>query len=126
MHYTIEKLMFSTEPIQQYFVAARDKWKELLDRHKDSSVEELAEAITHAQSWFEHNCGSRWPGQEVMVWSAFGYLYTTVSGFEGKEPLAEKVARAFEASMCSAEVKSHARDAVESYGVDVDIDLLKR
>lgn len=118
MHYTIEKLMFSNEPIQESFINARGKWKELFKDIETVDIEELAKRLTSEQMWFEHNCGSRYPGQEVMAWSAFGFFYTTANGFEGNEDLVKKLDQAFKKSHCSLEVKGHADRAAQAYYVN--------
>jgi hypothetical protein len=119
MHYTVEKLMYSQEAVQAYFVAAKNKWSELLSDIDTVDLEDLATRLSSAQFWFEKNCGGRFPGQEVMAWSGFGYLYRTSDGFGEREEQAVKLQQAFKNSMCSLEVKSHAKKAAGSYYVGV-------
>ena len=118
MHATIEKLMQGDDRIVGYFVAAKARWAKILKDVHDTSVQTLAERLTDEQMWFEHHCGGRWDGQEVMAWTAFASLYTTAAGFDGNADSARKLAKAFLASMCSIEVKGLAGRAAKSYGVD--------
>ena len=57
-----------------------------------------------------------------MVWTGFASIYRTQVGYD-REGLgraeAIKLAEAFGASMCSVEVKSEARDAAESYHLEL-------
>jgi hypothetical protein len=118
MHYTIEKLMHSKEPVQQYFIAAQQKWAEILADIDSISTANLAETLSSQQDWFESNCGGRLPGQEIMAWSAFGYFYSTHSGYGDNEAKVKKLAEAFQSSTCSSEVLGHAEDAVKLYYVN--------
>lgn len=115
MHYTIERLMNGDDDVTGQFVAAKDRWENILSNLETDSVDALAKRISVEQSWFEANCGGRWEGQEVMAWSAFGSLYKTALGFDENATVVSKLAEAFEKSMCSIEVKGHARNAAKSY-----------
>ncbi|MHB8385261.1 hypothetical protein [Metallibacterium sp.] len=118
MHTTIEKLMHGDVSIVSYFVAAKERWTKILKDAHGATVQTLAKRLTDEQMWFEHHCGGRWDGQEVMAWTAFASLYTTQAGFGDNADAARKLARAFDASMCSIEVKGLAKRAAKSYGVD--------
>lgn len=82
MHSNIEKLMAGDQNIPQYFAAAKAQWTSLLEDISTVDVSELANKLTHAQSWFEHHCGGRWYGQEVMVWTGFASIYSTRDGYQ--------------------------------------------
>jgi hypothetical protein len=118
MHRTIEKLMNNVEPVGNYFAAAKAKWNEILADVAVVPAAELAERLSHSQSWFERHCGGRWDGQEVMVLTGFASIYDVGIGYdrEGRgKPEAVKLAEAFELSMCSLEVKGAAREVARSY-----------
>lgn len=120
MHSTIERLMNGDTQIPQYFVSAKERWEKILSGISTVSVADLAEKLTAEQSWFEHHCGGRWKGQEVMVWTGFASIYDTTDGYDRTgRGIAEaiKLAKAFESSMCSLEVKSKAHKAAMSYHV---------
>ncbi len=117
MHYTIDLLMHSTRPVPQYFTTAGAKWKELLADISSVSPGVLAKRLADNQRWFELNCGGRPVAQEIMAWSAFGSLYNIRTNFEQNMDDAEKLAKAFATSLCSPEVKGHAQNAAQSYGV---------
>lgn len=53
-----------------------------------------------------------------MPWSAFAHFYSADDGFEDNGLRALKLARAFEKSSCSLEVKSGARAAAAAYSVE--------
>lgn len=110
--------MHGDDSVVGYFVAAKERWAKILKDVNDVSVQTLSKRLTDEQMWFEHHCGGRWDGQEVMAWTAFASLYTTEAGFEDNAGAASKLARAFDASMCSIEVKGLAERAAKSYGVD--------
>lgn len=118
MHYTIEKLMHFQEPVQQYFIAAQQKWAKILANIDSISTANLAETLSNHQDWFESNCGGRLLGQEIMAWSAFGYFYSTDSGYGENEEKVKKLAESFQSSTCSGEVLSHAEDAAKLYYVN--------
>ncbi len=116
MHYTLEKLLNGNSELISCYQAAKQKWDELFVERRNGSVSEWAEWLEGNQiSFFEHQCGGRCFGQEVMAWSGFGALYSTQNGFGNNQPLAEKLAEAFKESGCSVEVISMARNAAASY-----------
>jgi len=119
MHDTIEKLMAGDLAIPGYFTAAQAHWKTLLHDIDTVSVDDLAKRLSSAQTWFESHCGGRWMGQELMEWTGFASMYSTQSGWDGNEARGVKLAKAFEASMCSIEVKGLARKAAKSYYLDL-------
>ncbi|WP_233889692.1 hypothetical protein [Paraburkholderia flagellata] len=109
MHQTIELLMENEKPVGEYFAAAKQRWSEILADITEVSVEELAERLTREQFWFEHHCGGRWVGQEVMVWSGFASIYATTEGYDCEgltRREAAKLAQAFARSMVSVEVRA--------------------
>jgi hypothetical protein len=73
--------------------------------------------LSAEQMWFERNCGARWVGQEIMVVSGIGMLYSTKAGFGDNADRARVLYDAFQQSFCSIEVKSIAREVAESYGL---------
>lgn len=119
MHTTIEMLMKGDQSVPENFMAAAGRWKDLLADIDDVDVGTLARRLTDNQMWFEHNCGGRWVGQEVMVWTGFAHLYSTHTGWDGNESRGEKLAAAFSTSMVSLEVKGGARRAAKSYSIEM-------
>ena len=83
MHYTIELLLRGDNQVVAYYVAALERWKEILASEDAASVETLATRLTSEQGWFETHCGGRWEGQEIMVFAGIGHLYDNRIGFEG-------------------------------------------
>jgi hypothetical protein len=124
MHYTVEKLVEGDAEIVDCYKKAGDAWTHFFSENHDAGVEEWAKWIGAKQiPFFEHQCGGRSVGQEVMAWSAFGSLYSTMIGFEGKEEMAVKLVKAAAKTSCSLEVKSHFRDAALSYGMNDHAEL---
>jgi ABC-type molybdenum transport system ATPase subunit/photorepair protein PhrA len=118
MHSNIEKLMKNQEPVGEYFAQAAARWKDILSDISTISVQDLARKLTTEQMWFEHHCGGRWDGQEVMVWTGFASIYNTQTGYDDEsKAAAAKLLEAFGASMCSVEVKGGAKEAAKSYYV---------
>ncbi|MDF5724921.1 MAG: hypothetical protein PUP91_31595 [Rhizonema sp. PD37] len=118
MHHTLERLINGDSSVVSHYEIAKKKWEDFFEKHKNDSIEDWAKWLTESQIlFFERNCGGRWEGQEVMAWSGFATLYSIQEGFGDNQPLAEKLAKAFEKSACSLEVKTAASQATESYWV---------
>ncbi len=115
MHYTIKRLLSGDRDLVGHYVAARQRWASILESADSRSVDLLSRRLTDEQGWFEHNCGGRWEGQEVMVWSGFGHLYDRQIGFDRNRELVFRMFDAFMSSFCSVEVKWHAERAADSY-----------
>ena len=117
MHYTVEHLVSGDENIVIHYRNAVAHWKEIWNQPEAKDVASLASLLSNEQSWFEHHCGGRWIGQEIMVVSGIGMLYTTKDGFGRDAVKARMLYDAFQQSYCSIEVKATARDVAVSYGL---------
>lgn len=115
MRHTIDRLLRGDPDVVNNYVAARERWTSILESPDAQSVDALSRRLTGEQMWFEHNCGGRWEGQEVMVWSGIGHLYDSRIGFDATREIVLRVFDAFMSSFCSIEVKWHAERAAESY-----------
>lgn len=116
MKYTLEALLSSDENITKYYEEAKLIWEDFFKENSEGDVAAWAKKISSSQFRFENQCGGRTLGQEVMAWSAFALTYSTREGWgEGQLDLAEKLLRSFATSMCSVEVKAHARRAAVAY-----------
>lgn len=115
MHHTIDLLIKQDGKVLEYYQTALEKWAEILESEDANSVDSLAQRLTSEQMWFEHNCGTRWVGQEIMVVSGIGQFYDLSTGFGEDEEKALLVFKAFMASYCSMEVKGVAKDVAKSY-----------
>jgi hypothetical protein len=115
-----EKLKQGDGDIVAAFVAADKKWAALLVSAADEDIETIAEMLSQSQPEFERIFGERDFGKICMPWSAMSHLWSTLDGFgdDGNGAIAWKISQAFEASMCSIEVKGAARAAAEVYGVE--------
>jgi len=117
MHYTVELLVSGDQNVNDYYHAAVGRWKEIWSQPDSKDVVSLATLLSSEQFWFERHCGTRWVGQEIMVVSGIGMLYSTAAGFDDKADQARLLYDAFQRSYCSIEVKSIARRVAESYGL---------
>jgi hypothetical protein len=117
MHYTVEHLVSGDENIVVYYRRAVEHWKEIWQRPEAKELACLASLLSSEQLWFEHNCGTRWVGQEIMVVSGIGMLYTTREGFGRNARKARMLYDAFQQSYCSIEVKGISRDVAVSYNL---------
>jgi hypothetical protein len=115
MHYTIELLVNGDARVVEYYRAAVQHWREIWARPEAKDLTKLATLLSDEQLWFEQNCGTRWVGQEIMVVSGFGMLYSTRSGFEDNAGRARLLYSAFQRSVCSIEVTGMARDVAAAY-----------
>jgi hypothetical protein len=118
MRYTIDLLLRGDPRVVHYYAAARARWLEILATDDARSVEALAARLTGEPFWFEHHCGGRWQGQEIMAFSGIGHLYDPNIGFEASRDVVLRIFDAFMASFCSLEVKWHAERASEAYNLD--------
>jgi len=117
MHYTVELLVKGDRNVNEHYRAAVGRWNEIWSRPDSKDVVSLATLLSSEQSWFEENCGNRWVGQEIMVVSGIGMLYSTTVGFDDNVDQARLLFDAFQRSYCSLEVKGIAREMAESYGL---------
>src|SRR4051812_32890048 len=120
MHYTVERLLRGVQAAVEHFQLPAAGWAEIFSRAEAEAPDARPRLLQSQQMWFERNCGGRWPGQEVMVLTGFGILYTTEAGFAGNGHRARILARAFAKSMCSSEVKSIAQAVVRQYEVPTE------
>ncbi len=119
---TIESLIQGDQDILKWYAAAKQRWAELLELKSGKTVESLGKILTDAQFWFEHNCGGRSIGQEIMVAVGIGQYYSTLSGFEGDAHKAKFIYNAIMASHCSGEVIYYANRFAEMYDLDEEAD----
>jgi hypothetical protein len=115
MHYTVELLVNGDSNVGEYYRLAVERWKEIWAQPDSGNLARLATRLSNEQMWFEQKCGTRWVGQEIMVVSGFGMLYTTAAGFDQNIERARLLYDAFQQSYCSIEVKGIARDVAASY-----------
>ncbi len=117
MHYTVERLINRDQNISNYYRVAVERWNEIWSKPDSKDVASLANLLSSEQVWFEQNCGDRRVGQEIMVVSGIGMLYSTAAGFDDNFDRAQRLFDAFQRSYCSIEVKGIAREMAESYGL---------
>ena len=114
MHYSIEKLL-NGDPVAEYFPVARQHWQEVLSDADATDSEEIARIAGLEQMWFEHNCGGRYIGQEIMVCSGICQYYATQIGFGEDFEKAKAMYRGLRRSNCSVEIHHHAKQVARIY-----------
>ena len=104
--------------VVSHYKNAKKKWAEIIKDNPSFNIEKLAKDLSGYQLWFEHNCGGRWEGQEIMVVVGIGQFYTTAAGFEGESlKKARAVYEGFRRSFCSIEVKGCAETIAANYSL---------
>lgn len=106
--YTLEELINGNNEIVQYYSNARQIWLQIRESEQFQNIDSLAQELTNRQFEFEHQCGGRWLGQEIMAAVGIGQFYNSHVGFEATMEDVMKVKDAFMQSYCSLEVKWHA------------------
>jgi hypothetical protein len=98
----------NTDRILPQFLRAKEFWRKFLDVHADDGIDELAKALSDAQTEFEFKCfdGDRGTAKAVMALTCLATLYDEQSGFSNRS-YAERLVKAFERSYVSLEVKGH-------------------
>jgi hypothetical protein len=114
--YTVLNLLNEDQELITYYQNAKELWAEIWRDSRSLNVEGLAELLSEKQLTFEHRCGGRHLGQEIMAWSGFGLLYDAGVGFEGENrEKALMLKEAFQKSYCSWEVISVAEKAAKAF-----------
>jgi hypothetical protein len=121
--YTLEKLINGEADIVENYNNARQLWEDIRESDSYISVDTLAQELTNRQLQFEHRCGGRWIGQEIMALVGIGQFYSSEIGFDATQDEAIKVKNAFARSYCSLEVKWHAEKAVKIFGLTENHEL---
>ena len=111
MSYNIyEELINPESKIAHYFANAEVIWKNI-----HSNQDNLDTVVRAEQLEFEHDCGDRGLGAEIMVWSGImREMHQTPPNIES----AKKVYDALAKHNCSIEVKVCAKDVAKVYGLD--------
>ena len=107
------------------FTKAKAFWDEFFAAHAADDDEMLASALQANQVRFEWavDDGSRDRPfmKEIMATTAFASLIDReLGGFDRNEELAKRLARAFQLSAVSGEVKTYAREAQEAFSIYPD------
>jgi hypothetical protein len=82
MQYTVEALIKGDSRILGFYTKACDRWNQILIEIDIKDTDALCEKLQVAQGWFEHNCGGKNMGQEIMVLTGIGQFYSTKVGFD--------------------------------------------
>lgn len=115
MQYSLDMLVHGEADIVRYYRTAAERWREIWSRPESQELYGLADILRAEEKWFEQNCGGPWIGQEVMVVSGLGGLYTRTGGFADNLGRARLLYDAFRSSFCSVAVLSFAEKVARSY-----------
>jgi hypothetical protein len=116
--YTVINLL-NNEDVNEYYQNAVDLWGKIWKDYRSLSVGGLSEILEQEQLIFEHRCGGKHLGQEIMVWSGFGLLYDIHLGFENEnKEKALMLKKAFEMSSCSLEVKWRVKEVTKIFNLE--------
>ncbi|MUG71946.1 hypothetical protein [Paenibacillus validus] len=116
--YTIESLINGDTAIVDNYQNAFRLWQEIWENPESDTADGLARILTVRQITFEHQCGGRWIGQEIMVAVGYGQFYSNADGFGENAERATMVKVAFSRSSCSLEVKGEARRMARIYNLE--------
>jgi hypothetical protein len=103
MYYTQQELMNGNSNIAEYYKNAKKLWEEI-----DIESPDLSNELKHKQNEFEHACGGRTLGKEIMAWSG---LILYMNKEEKNIEAATKIYTALAKGSCSQEVKVSAKNA---------------
>ena len=112
-----QSLVNNDAKILVYFQNAKHIWEEIFRELDWENLDIFAQTLTDMQIKFEHECGFRTPGQEVMVISGFALLYDIHAGFGDNEIKALAMYNSYQRSMCSMEVKFEAEKIAKLYNL---------
>lgn len=111
MQLTIQKIISGDPSIFGHYKTALGRWEEIHASPEAHDVDQLVKRLWLEQPWFEHNCGGRSLGQEVMVVAGIGGEYAPEIGFgAANRARARRVYEALLKGNCSLEVKQIAKD----------------
>jgi len=118
MHELLERLGRGDTRILDMCARANAAWSGFFEELETCDVGTLSARLGFFQPTIIKIFDNAPLGESMMAWTAFACLYDTKAGFGAKERRALELVTAFARSHCSAEVKSEARSAAISYGLD--------
>ncbi len=123
MQELLERLGRGDGRIMEMCARANTEWRAFFAELDGADIGTLAARLGFFQRNIQGVFDSKTLGESMMAWSAFGCLYDTQNGWAGNERRALDLCAAFARSNCSPEVKSEARSAAISYGLDLHPDF---
>ncbi|MEW6195674.1 MAG: hypothetical protein AB1521_11020 [Bacteroidota bacterium] len=117
MIFTIAQLLAGNDQVFTYYQLAKKRWEAILNQEGYRDIASLSKKLSDEQIWFEHNCGGRTLGQEIMAITGIAQFYDIHIGFDKTNDKAMFVYEAFARSYCSLEVKYYASDTAKEYGL---------
>lgn len=128
MFFTLNELIEGNNEITTWYQNALSLWEEILkpfDLKNPSQFSPISKILLEKQGKFEHECGGRTIGKEIMAISAIIQYYKINTGFEDewdqpnafRKIKAKTIYNAIQFSGCSLEVKSNAKRIAKTYGL---------
>lgn len=117
MYFTNEMLISGEPKVLHYYQVARERWNQILQETDLSQPLLLSQKLTNEQFWFEHHCGGKAVGQEIMVVTGLTMLYSTQAGYGEYYNHAYFIYQSFMQSYCSIEVKNMAQKLAQDYAL---------
>jgi hypothetical protein len=96
---------------------AHRAWADFFTELETADVGTVSARLYFFQPVVEKIFGGREIGHSMMAWTAFAAMYDGKGGWGAHERRARELVAAFEASICSPEVKAEARDAAAFYKI---------
>lgn len=118
MHELLERLGRGDTEVLEMCRKANQAWLDFLNELETADTGTLSARLGFFQRDFHRIFGSAAFGDNMMAWTGFAALYDTHVGFGGRLDKARQLAEAFSRSNCSEEVRSEARSAIISYGLE--------
>ncbi len=108
--------------VARHFRKARQFWTKFYKDHRKDDAAALAEALTYAQSSYESAVGgSRSSAKDTMAVTCIGALYDPQYGWgPRRRRFAARLAKAFNKSSVSLEIKFGALEAARMYNLGDD------
>lgn len=118
MQELLERLGRGDGRIMEMCARANTEWRAFFTELDGADIGTLAARLGFFQRTIQGVFDSQSLGESMMAWSAFGCLYDTQAGWGANTQRALDLCAAFARSNCTPEVKSEARSAAISYGLD--------
>jgi hypothetical protein len=118
MHELLERLGRGDGRILDMCARANAAWSEFFRELHGADIETVAARLGFFQPQMAALFDSRTLGESMMAWTAFATLYDTRQGWGANQKRVVDLYISFQRSHCTAEVKSEAKGAAISYGID--------
>lgn len=118
MHELLERLGRGDTQVLEMCRKANQAWLDFFQELETADTGTISARLGFFQRDFHKIFGNSAFGDNMMAWTGFAALYETNGGFGARLEKARQLAEAFSRSNCSEEVRSEARSAIISYGLE--------